>query len=285
MVSPRVKKSLRLGAIELHWLNGGIFELDGGTAFGPVPKILWEKKAPSDAENYLPISAYPILIKTPDTLLLLESGLGNKLTEKQRKLFRIKAEWEILQDLSVLGLQPNDIEYVILTHYDWDHSAGVVMQEGADLKLTFPCARHVIQKTEWDDVLNANARSMHTYWPINIETLKNSSNLVLKDGDAEIVNGISVSLTGGHTRGHQIVMLESEGQKAIYLGDLLPTHAHFNPLWITAYDNFPLDSIRMKEQYITQYVAENAWFLFYQDPKYLACKFDAEGKVLEAIKA
>lgn len=280
-----MKTRLQLGALELQWLSGGIFELDGGTAFGPVPKLLWEKKAPCDSENYLPISAFPILVKTPDSLLLLESGLGNKLTDKQRKMFRIRAEWEILQDLSALGIKRQDIDTILLTHYDWDHSSGIVMQEGPGLTLTFPRAQHILQKTEWEDVLHANARSMHTYWPINIETLQKSNNLVMVDGEAEIVQGISVALTGGHTRGHQIVMLESEGQKAVYLGDLLPTHAHFNPLWVTAYDNFPLDSIRMKEQYITHYVKEGAWFLFYQDPKYLACKFDEKGNVLEAIKA
>lgn len=280
-----MRKCMKLGAFELHWLNGGGFELDGGTAFGPVPKVLWEKKAPCDKENYLPVAAWPILVKTPGALVLLETGLGNKLTDKQRQIFRIRSEWNVLEELSALGIQRTDVDYVVLTHYDWDHSAGVVTQEGGSLELTFPHARHILQKTEWEDVLNANTRAAHTYWPINIETLRASTNLVLVDNEAEIVKGLSVSLTGGHTRGHQIVKLESEGHKAIYLGDLLPTHAHFNPLWVTAYDNFPLDSIRMKERYLKQYIDEGAWFLLYQDPVYLACKFDREGNVLEAIKA
>jgi glyoxylase-like metal-dependent hydrolase (beta-lactamase superfamily II) len=280
-----MKNGLRIGAFELVWLEGGSFELDGGTAFGPVPKVLWEKKLPCDAENYVPISAWPILVKTPESLVLIESGLGNKLTEKQKKILRTRQEWRVPEDLRSRGMQCEDIDCVILTHGDWDHAAGVVMQEGKDLKLTFPRAKHIIQKIEWEDVLLPNKRSVHTYWPINSETLGRSGNLVLVDGKAEPVPGITVHLTGGHTRGHQIIVMESEGKKAVHLGDLLPTHAHFNPLWVTAYDNFPLDSIRMKEHYLQQFVDESAWFVFYQDPRYHACRFDEKGNVLDALEA
>ncbi|MFA5073273.1 MAG: MBL fold metallo-hydrolase [Nitrospirota bacterium] len=274
-----MKKTLQIGRLKLCWLRGGSFELDGGTAFGPVPKTLWSKKISADQDNYVPIRAWPILVKTPTELIILESGLGNKLSGKQRKIFRIREEWYILQDLADLGIRREEIDYVILSHYDWDHSAGVVMHEAGRLELTFPKARHIIQKTEWEDVLHPNKRSSHTYWQINIETLQKSGNLELVQGESEIVRGIKAVLTGGHTRGHQIVTLESEAEKGVYLGDLLPTHMHYNPLWVTAYDNFPLDSIAMKELYLDRFVREAAWFILYQDPIYQACKFDLEGTI------
>ena len=144
-------------------------------------------------------------------------------------------------DLKQLGLSREDIDIVILTHYDFDHAGGVVMQDDrtAGFRSTFPKAKHILQKKEWEDVLNPNIRSINTYWPVNNELLRGSRNLELVDGRPEIVPGISVIHTGGHNGGHQIVTMESKGEKALHLGDLLPTHAHVNPLWVMAYDNYP----------------------------------------------
>jgi len=274
--------SFRIGNFELFWLHSGRFELDGGAMFGVVPKMLWQKKYPADNENYIPLVAWPILVKTPDALVLIETGLGNKLTEKQKKIFRVKEKWRIIEDLNKLSIKREDIDFVILTHYDFDHAGGVVMQDrDGQLLLTFPKAQHIIQQQEWHDVLNPNKRSINTYWPDNVSVLKESSNLTLIDGKKKIVKGITVIQTGGHTRGHQIVRIESDGETALHLGDLLPTHAHYNPLWIMAYDNFPLDAVRMKEEWEKKGLSENSWFTFYHDPFMQACMFDGNGNVTE----
>lgn len=277
-----MKKGFKLGSFELVWLNGGIFELDGGTMFGVVPKVLWSKKYASTEDNYIPLTAWPIFIKTPRSIIIIESGLGNKLSDKQKKIFRVKEEWNILNELNELRIKREDVSFVILTHYDWDHAGGVVMiEKDGKLALTFPNASHILQKKEWEDVLTPNKRSINSFWPINYETLKQSNRLELVDGDAEIQEGIKVFHTGGHNRGHQIVELESEGQKALHLADLLTTHAHFNPLWITAYDNYPMDAIAMKEEWVNRGVNQGAWFTFYHDPYILACKFDKDGNVIK----
>lgn len=277
-----MRNILTLGQFELTWLNGGSFELDGGAMFGVVPKILWSRKYPADEENFIPLALKPILVKTPDALLIVETGIGNKLTEKQRKIFRLRSEWEVLNGLKALGIKREDIDFVILTHYDFDHAGGVVMQKGEGLsELTFPEARHIIQRSEWEDVLNPNKRSAHTYWPVNCELLRESKRLELVEGETDVVKGVRVIHTGGHSRGHQIVVMESGGQVAVHSGDLLPTHANFNPLWITAYDNFPLDSIQLKEKLEEKYIKEKAWFTFYHDPFMAACKFDKDGNILE----
>ena len=275
-------KGFRVGDFEIFWLHGGTFELDGGTMFGVVPKVLWQRKFPSDSENYIPLAASPILIKTPDSLVLIETGLGNKLTEKQKKIFRVRKEWSVPEDLNKLSLSAEDIDFVILTHYDFDHAGGVVMQDrDGKLNLTFPNAQHIIRQTEWQDVLEPNKRSLNTYWPENISLLKEGSRLKLINEDEEVVSGIKVIHTGGHTRGHQIVRVESAGEVALHLGDLLPTHAHFNPLWVMAYDNFPMDAISRKEEWEMTGLRENAWFLFYHDPFMQACRFDEKGHVTE----
>lgn len=275
-----MKKGFKLGDFELIWLNGGIFELDAGTMFGVVPKVLWSKKYASTEDNYIPLTTWPILVKTPNSIILIETGLGNKLTEKQKQIFRVKEAWSILADLNEIGIKREDVNIVILTHFDWDHSGGVVMrEEEGRLALTFPNARHILQKREWEDVLNPNIRSASSFWQINYETLKQSSCLELVDGDAKIENGIRVFHTGGHNRGHQIVELESKGEKALHLADLFPTHAHFNPLWVMAYDNYPMDAIALKEKWESRGVNEGAWFTFYHDPYVLACKFDKNGNI------
>jgi glyoxylase-like metal-dependent hydrolase (beta-lactamase superfamily II) len=277
-----LNRTLKIGKFELHWLQGGRFGLDGGAMFGVVPKVLWSKKYPSDRDNYVPLLAWPILVKTDSSLIIIESGLGNKLTDKQKTIFQVRSEWMVPEELDFMGIKREDIDIVILTHYDFDHAGGVVMNsEEAGLTLTFPNARHIIQRTEWEDVLNPNRRSAKSFWPVNFEILKDSRNLELVEGDVEITEGVKVIQTGGHHRGHQAVRLESEGETALYLGDLMPTNSHFNPLWITAYDNYPLDSVRIKDKLVMEGVDEDAWFIFYHDAFLLACKYDMDGNITE----
>ncbi len=272
----------KLGDNELFWLNGGEFELDGGAMFGVVPKVLWSKKYPINDNNYIPLVAYPILVKKKDVYVMIEAGLGNKLTQKQKEMFRVNKDWALLEELKMLGLSRNDISYVILTHFDFDHSGGIIMlNENKELELTFPNAKCIIQKKEWEDVLNPNRRSINTFWNINYEKLKESNNLLLVDGDCEIIEGIKVVWTGGHNRGHQIIILESYGHMAVHFGDLMPMHSHYNPLWVMAYDNYPLESIKQKEFWEDFVLKNNAWITFYHDPFLHAAKFDEKGRVVE----
>ena len=284
-------KGYKLGDFEIFWLNGGEFELDGGTMFGVVPKALWAEKYPGaenssidpDA-NYIKLLNYPLLVKTPDSLVLIETGLGNKLSDKQKKTYRVIKDWDLPQQLNKIGLKRQDINYVILTHCDFDHAGGIVMYNSdGEEELTFPNAKHIVQKIEWEDVMHPNIRSANTYWERNFSKLKDTDNLQLVEGDFEVCQGIEVQHTGGHTRGHQIVRIQSEKGTAYHLADLLPTHVHFNPLWIMAYDNFPMDAIALKIEYEARAISENAWFTFYHDPSMYACKFDKQGQVVKKI--
>ena len=284
-------KSFKLGDFEIYWLNGGEFELDGGTMFGVVPKVLWSKKYPAHAadyirheDNYIKLLNCPLLVKTPEFLVIIETGLGNKMTEKQKEIFRVIKEWDIPQELNKIGLSRQDIHYVILTHCDFDHAGGIVMHNADGVEeLTFPNAKHIVQKLEWEDAMYPNIRSENTYWPENFSKLKGTDNLQLVEGNFTVCKGVEVELTGGHTRGHQIVRIQSDKEIAYHLADLLPTHVHFNPLWIMAYDNFPLDAIGLKQKYETRGIRENAWFTFYHDPSMYACKFDTKGKVAQKV--
>ena len=275
-----MSQGFRLGAITIHWLQGGVFEVDGGSMFGVVPRVLWEKKCASTPDNYVRLANSPMLAQTPQGNVLIDTGLGNKLTAKQKDIFRVRRHWDILAGLARLGLSREAISQVILTHGDFDHAGGVTMLNGTGgLELTFPSAIHYLQRQEWEDVLTPNKRSLDAYWPENFVGLVEGKNLRLVDDEEEVLPGVHLVRTGGHTRGHQAIWLESEGETALHLGDLLPMPAYSNPLWITAYDNFPLDSVAAKEQFLEQATRADAWLLFYHDPETLACKLEGDDAV------
>jgi glyoxylase-like metal-dependent hydrolase (beta-lactamase superfamily II) len=276
---------LDLGDIEIRWLNGGEFELDGGTMYGAVPKLLWNKKYPADADNCIRLLNAPLLVRTRDHAMIIDTGLGNKFSDKQKQIFRVCRDWSLVDDLRALGLGREDIDTVILTHCDFDHAGGIVMlNESGETELTFPNAGHVIQQTEWDDVLHPNIRSIHTYWPENFTGLADSGLLKLVDGDREIAPGITVRHTGGHTRGHQLVEIRGTTGCAVHLGDLFPTHTHANPLWIMAYDNYPMEVIAIKEQLLPRYRQQNCWFTLYHDIYMTACRLDDQGDLVARLK-
>lgn len=280
-----MKQSLQIGDVEIFWLNGGEFELDGGTMFGAVPKVLWAKRFPADEENYIKLLNAPLLIRASGRLIVVDSGLGNKLKDKQKEIFRVTRRWSIEEDLSAIGLRREDIDTVILTHCDFDHAGGIVMNGPAGSpELTFANAVHYVQEKEWQDVGEPNIRSAHTYWEENFHGLENSGKLELVAGNSEVAPGVTVELTGGHTRGHQIVRVTSGNHCAVHLADLLPTHIHSNPLWIMAYDNFPLQVVELKKRIVTEAIASGCWFTFYHDPFMKACRFDQKGKVVDSFQ-
>jgi glyoxylase-like metal-dependent hydrolase (beta-lactamase superfamily II) len=272
---------LRIGACNLFWLSGGDFRLDGGAMFGPVPKSLWQKRVQPDSENTILLCNDPLLIQTPRHTILVDTGLGNKLTSKEAFIFKVTRPWSLLSGLASLGFTRQDVDVVILTHCDFDHAGGVVMMnERGQQELTFPAAIHLIQKSEWEDVNVPGPRGSESYWPINFNKLNESGRIRLVDGDHQVCQEVRVCHTGGHTRGHQLVEIVSGGETAVHPGDLFPTHAHANPLWVMAYDNFPLDVIAQKERCLAEYGQREAWFTLYHDPLVKACKFGAQGQLV-----
>lgn len=275
-----VSAPLTIGDFQIYWLNGGNFRLDGGTMFGAVPKVLWQRKCKADADNLLPFTNDVLLVKTATHNIIIDTGLGNKLSNKQLSLFKVTSPWSIVSDLAELGLSRQDINFVLLTHCDFDHAGGIVMHDtNGHEQLTFPAAVHYVQQTEWEDVENPCRRAQSTYWPENFNLLKKEGKLTIIEGELEIIPGITLQHTGGHTRGHQLVELTSNNETAVHLGDLFPTHAHTNPLWVMAYDNFPLEVIDRKEEYFHHYSALNSWFTFYHDPLMKACKLDQQNRI------
>ena len=275
---------MKVGDFEIDWLQGGEMRIDGGAMFGVVPKVLWARKYDVADDNTLRLLNAPMLVRTPEANVVIDTGLGNKFSEKQRKIFQVGPDWDLPGSLAALGLTREDIDYVILTHCDFDHAGGAVMNGEGGPELTFPNAKHVVQKAEWEDALNPDIRSASTYFIENFALIKDSPGLVVVEGKHEVLPGVRVELTGGHTRGHQVVWLESGGEAALHMADLLPSHAHHNPLWVMAYDNFPLDAIEKKQELHRRASEMNAWYIFYHDPYLKACKFRDKGIVVDKVE-
>jgi glyoxylase-like metal-dependent hydrolase (beta-lactamase superfamily II) len=270
--------------IKLNWLNGGLNFLDGGTMFGPVPKVLWSRRYDVDENNLIELRTDPILLQYENKNILIDTGLGNgKLNEKMKRNLGVTAESRVEDNLSELGLTPKDIDIILMTHLHNDHAAGLTKWENDQLVSVFPNAIIYTSQIEWDEMRNPNIRSRNTYWEENWEPVQDQVNTFEKS--LTVLPGIEMIHTGGHSDGHSVIKLTRNDESILHMGDLMPTHAHSNPLWVLAYDDYPMDSIFAKEKLMEEGLAGNYWFSFYHDAVYRLVKWDESGKkIVECVK-
>ena len=276
---------MQLGQFSIDWVSDGTFRLDGGAMFGAVPKVLWEKRIPSDERNRIPMGLNCILVTTPDGRVLLDTGIGSKLGAKQQDIFAIAQPPTVETSLATLGLTPEDIDHVVLSHCDFDHLGGATRRrEDGAIVPTFPRATYHIRKEEWEDLTHPNQRSKSTYFEENWRAIEEAGLVKLIAHDGEILPGIATHHTGGHTRGHVVIEIASEGEGAVYMGDLMPTHHHLNPLWVMAYDNFPMTSIEQRGAWTKRLAERGWWLLFYHDIELGAGRWNLDGTLRDAVR-
>jgi glyoxylase-like metal-dependent hydrolase (beta-lactamase superfamily II) len=270
--------------MKLNWLNGGLNFLDGGTMFGPVPKVLWSRRYNVDENNLIELRTDPILLQYENKNILIDTGLGNgKLNEKMKRNLGVTAESRVEDNLSELGLTPKDIDIILMTHLHNDHAAGLTKWENDQLVSVFPNAIIYTSQIEWDEMRNPNIRSRNTYWEENWEPVQDQVNTFEKS--LTVLPGIEMIHTGGHSDGHSVIKLTRNDESILHMGDLMPTHAHSNPLWVLAYDDYPMDSIFAKEKLMEEGLGGNYWFSFYHDAVYRLVKWDESGKkIVECVK-
>jgi glyoxylase-like metal-dependent hydrolase (beta-lactamase superfamily II) len=274
--------TLKVGKVSLTWLSGGVTNLDGGAMFGVVPKMLWAKKYPPNDKNQIECPTDPILIQIDGMNILVESGIGKgKLTEKQLRNFGVSKESEVESSLVNLGLKPEMIDYVLMTHLHFDHACGLTKLGDGEYISTFPNAKIITSQVEWDEMRNPNIRSKNTYWKENWQAIESQ---VFPFVEKWCLGPITMIHTGGHSDGHSILVIEDGGEMAVHMADLMATHAHQNVLWVMAYDDYPMDSIAAKERWLPYALEKNAWFTFYHDGFYRAVKWGPDGKLTESIK-
>ena len=243
-----------MGAWTVHAIQAGGQALDGGAMFGVVPKPLWERRIPADARNRIPLGMRCLLMEHEAGLVLIDTGAGNKETAKFHDIYGIENAGRdgrtLLEDgLRSLGHRPEEVAVVIDTHLHFDHAGGNTFRDAdGTIVPTFPRARYVVQRGEYEWAMQTNERTAASYFAPNFEPVKQAGLFDLVDGEREIVPGIRVVPTPGHTPHHQGVLLESRGEIAFYLGDLVPTAAHLPLAWIMGYDVEPLVTLETKRQ-------------------------------------
>ncbi|MFI8686056.1 MBL fold metallo-hydrolase [Rossellomorea sp. NPDC077527] len=275
-------ETLNVGDLTIHWLNGGVTHMDGGAMFGVVPKPLWSKKYAVNELNQIELRTDPLFFQWEGKNVLIESGIGKgKLNDKQKRNYGVHEESEIEASLATLGLSPNDIDVILMTHMHFDHACGLTKYEGDELVSAFPNATIYTSQVEWDEMRNPNVRSRNTYWKENWESIQ--SQVTTYEEEMEVLPGIKMVHTGGHSDGHSIILLENNGEKFIHMADIMPTHAHKNPLWVLAYDDYPMTSIGAKEKWITEAIEGEYWFLFYHDAEYRGIKWNRDGEIVDKV--
>ncbi len=278
---------MKLGKFELQIAWDGYFKLDGGAMFGVVPKPLWDKKDPADDRNRILLSLNPLIIRFDNEIILVDTGIGDKWDEKNSDILCLKRSDNLLNSLSKLGIGKNDITGVLLTHLHFDHSGGAVeLNDSGELIPAFPNAVYFIQEGEWDFATNPNERTRASYIPDNILPLNKYGKVNFLNGNQEIFPGITVEITGGHTPFHQMVLIESEGNKACYCGDIIPTASHLKVPYIMGYDTNPLDTLEYKKKCIKRAIDEEWLVIFPHSPRMRAgyLKETDSGVVLKQVE-
>ncbi|MGQ7594903.1 MBL fold metallo-hydrolase [Streptococcus suis] len=269
-------QTYQFGQMTLTWLRGADKYTDAGTIFGPVPKAVWSRYYPTNEQGLIHDLTDPILISYQGKHYLIDTSLGTeKLSDKLRRNLGVITENRVLESLDQLGLSPEDIDVVLMTHMHNDHAGGLTRLVDGELVPTFPNATIYINDIEWEEVRYPNPRTRATYLPENWQAIQDQVQTF--GSELKLVDGIEMHHTGGHSRGHSIILLKQDGETLIHMADTLLTHAHFNPLWVAAVDDYPMDSIKAKEKWIKQAYSQGYTFLFYHDPYYALLKFNQDG--------
>jgi glyoxylase-like metal-dependent hydrolase (beta-lactamase superfamily II) len=271
---------MHLGDIELKYLDGGPFCLDGGAMFGVVPKTLWEKKSPPDDRNRIRLRAHSLLVRAAGKTIVIETGNGTKVDAKLKNIYGISDGDPLLDSLHKASVEPGDIDIVINTHLHFDHAGGNTYFSNGHVVPTFPRARYIVQKSELEHANHPTERDRASYFPENFQPLVDSRQWELVDGAAEIVPGISVEPIPGHNAGIQAIRLIGGGKTVVFVADLLPTRHHIPFPWIMAYDLYPLQTLETKRRWIPQIVKKGWIVVFGHDPDVAAATLhEHDGKI------
>ena len=267
-------------------LLASTFRSDGGTMFGLVPRSIWQKKIQPDARHTIPQHATVLLVELADGRRgLVDTGCGaaERFSPRERELSGLGEGWPLRENLAARGLGLEDIDFVVFTHVHWDHAGGAVAPASLGRTLSFPKARHVIHQLEWEDATSGNPLLYKSYPPDIVAALGTADLELVRGDDVEVVPGLRLIRTSGHTRGHCSVLLAGEALELVHAraaavagfrglllaGDVCPSHHNLRMVFQTSYDTFPLDTRAWKRAWLPRVAEERLLLLFDHDPELL----------------
>jgi glyoxylase-like metal-dependent hydrolase (beta-lactamase superfamily II) len=263
---------MQIGDYKLHSVQTGLFKLDGGAMFGVVPKTLWQKTNPSDADNRIDMCTRALLLENNNRKILIDNGLGYKLSEKLNKIYDVDfTAYTLESSLKKLNLTKEDITDVILTHLHFDHAGGsTVYDDDRVLKLAFPNAVYHVQKKHYEWAMNPSERDRASFFPENYKPLETNKVLNLIEGENKFDKNITLLPVNGHTSNMQLIKVSDGDKTLLYLADLIPTAGHVPPAYIMGYDLFPLTTLDEKKKYLKE-ISENDWIVYFEHDPFNEC--------------
>lgn len=276
---------ITLGPFRIFFLTDGLWRNDGGCMFGVVPRPLWQGQHPPDARNRIRLNLTCPLVVRGDEAMLIDTGIGNRLSDKEREIFGHRDGW-LIDGLKALGMEPGDVTHVVLSHLHFDHFGGVVRaRPSGGFVPAFPRARHFIQRGEFEIATGAaNERLRAAYSHVADCLAPLAGRIELIEGDTAIVPGVETLVTGGHTAQHQIVTVRDAGQTFVHFADIVPTRSHLRAAWNQAYDLNPLVTMECKERYLEQALLHRWWISFAHDDLIFSARLAREGRRWELVE-
>lgn len=257
---------LKIGPFEIYVISDGSFQLDAGTMFGMIPKSIWSKVVTADLSNSTRWGIRCLLVVFKGVKILIDTGLGTKLSEKQRKIYGRTKEDLLGKNLQKLGIRSSDIQMVILSHLHMDHAGGCTKEEDGRLKLRFKKAKYLIQRKEWEAAIHPNRLTRGSYWEENFMPIVEAHQEEWIDGKIELFPGFEVLFTGAHSLGHQVIKIQGDGQTLFCPGDIIPSRWHVRQTYFTSYDFSPMEVLELKTLWMRQAHEEN-WIIHWNhDP-------------------
>lgn len=273
--APNVPRShvpvrVALGDLELIALSDGFFALDGGAMFGVVPRPLWSRRLPPDDRHRVPLGLRPLVVRGERTLLI-DAGCGDKMDPRSADLYGLDRRYHLDHALAEAGLSAEAIDLVVATHLHFDHAGGfTARQPNGAVVPRFPNARYVVHRGEWEDATHPHERNRASYLADDFVPLMAAGVVTLVDDGAEIMPGVRYRRSGGHTRHHQVVVIESRGRTAVFAADMYPTAAHVPEPWIMGYDLYPMDTLAFKRAFAREAIEREYLIFFEHDPSLAA---------------
>lgn len=275
----RTAPPYHVGGLELISLSDGFFHLDGGAMFGVVPRTLWEKRLPPDARNRITVGMRPLLVRG-DRTLLIDAGCGDKMDAKSADIYGLERGYHLDHALADAGVTAADIDVVLASHLHFDHVGGFTQRlDDGRIVPRFPNARYLAHRGEWHDATHPHERNRASYLQENFVPLQAAGVLDLLDDDAEVMPGVRLRRSGGHTQHHQVIMLTSQNETAVFTADMFPTSAHVQDAWLMGYDLYPMDTLVFKRGFAREAIEREYLIFFEHDPAMAAGRIrESSGK-------
>jgi len=285
--------------MKLYSIDTGFFKLDGGAMFGVVPKSIWQKSNPADANNLCTWALRCLLVETDNRLILVDTGIGKKQDPRFFSHYFLHGDSNLEGSLKAVGYHPEDITDVFLTHLHFDHCGGAILRDGENLSPAFPNARYWSNEWHWNWATDPNEREKASFLKENINPISDSGKLEMipttewegglanlnpaleKAGqiaETSFAEGFQIRFVHGHTRAMMLPQLSYKGRTLVFMADLLPSIGHLPIPYIMAYDMFPLTSLQEKRVFLEEALAGDYVLFFEHDPVNECCTLQKSEK-------